>query len=299
MNSIQGNGSTLHVVGECVNRIGKVWSSKPADRFYPLENLKRLTEMAVKFEAPLLMIEGDIVLDDENVEQIRRLKGNHMFLYHETNPTHADAYERLRTMSCLLQPETVHALKETLAQFSEAELRSISICQPVVLYGLTRVPTNNQIRLTHATHDAEKPATENMLRKVNNKLTIDEERQFQKSLANSLARTYGPVYSRIIMRNALDRLHDAGIKNIGVYGDKTHTLQCSEVIEEASGVKVIIDDERSQSIRDFCGKPVRPLMQAMTEYDLQAVVMSAGKYELEKAAAIPESALNPDIPDGC
>ena len=23
MNSIQGNGSTLHVVGECVNRIGK------------------------------------------------------------------------------------------------------------------------------------------------------------------------------------------------------------------------------------------------------------------------------------
>ena len=27
MNSIQGNGSTLHVVGECVNRIGKEYSS--------------------------------------------------------------------------------------------------------------------------------------------------------------------------------------------------------------------------------------------------------------------------------
>ena len=29
MNSIQGNGSTLHVVGECVNRIGKVYFSDP------------------------------------------------------------------------------------------------------------------------------------------------------------------------------------------------------------------------------------------------------------------------------
>ena len=35
MNSIQGNGSTLHVVGECVNRIGKDhFIKRPAATFF-------------------------------------------------------------------------------------------------------------------------------------------------------------------------------------------------------------------------------------------------------------------------
>ena len=34
MNSIQGNGSTLHVVGECVNRIGKVHCKPKTEKLY-------------------------------------------------------------------------------------------------------------------------------------------------------------------------------------------------------------------------------------------------------------------------
>ena len=73
MNSIQGNGSTLHVVGECVNRIGKDLSSRilRVVNAYVAESQK----LDQTFPKRIIENRSDLISDEANIRQRLRSLG--------------------------------------------------------------------------------------------------------------------------------------------------------------------------------------------------------------------------------